>query len=244
MCESSTKIFILEVMGRHAGWIAAAGALGREGGFPAPQIIVFPEVPFDQEAFLEKVKQSVKQDGYCALVVSEGARYRDGSFLADSGGKDAFGHTQLGGVAPFIAQLIKKELGYKYHWALADYLQRSARHIASATDVDHAYAVGQAAVELALQGKNATMATIVRNPGAEYSWSVGEANLADVANVEKMMPRDFISDCGFDITAQCREYLLPLIQGESYPPYQNGIPMIAQLKKAKVEKVLNTHFSV
>jgi len=244
MCESSTKIFILEVMGRHAGWIAAAGALGREGGFPAPQIIVFPEVPFDTEAFLEKVKQSVKKDGYCAMVVSEGARYEDGSFLADSGGKDAFGHTQLGGVAPFVAQLIKKELGYKYHWALADYLQRSARHIASATDVEHAYAVGQAAVELALQGKNARMPIIVRHPGAEYSWSIGEANLADVANVEKMMPRDFISDCGFDITEKCRDYLLPLIQGESYPPYQNGIPMIAQLKKQKVAKVLNTHFSI
>jgi 6-phosphofructokinase len=244
MCETSTKIFILEVMGRHAGWIAAAGALAREENDDAPQIIVFPEIAFDQEAFLAKVKDSVKKHGFCAIVASEGAQRRDGTFLADTGGKDAFGHTQLGGVAPYIAQLIKSELGYKYHWAMADYLQRAARHIASATDVDHAYAMGQAAVEFALQGKNAIMPTIVRNPGAEYSWSIGEANLADVANVEQKMPRDFISDCGFDIAPKCRDYLLPLIQGEAYPPYKNGIPMVAKLKKVKVEKVLNTPFSV
>ncbi|MEC8812033.1 MAG: 6-phosphofructokinase [Alcanivorax sp.] len=244
MCESSTKIFILEVMGRHAGWIAAAGALARQDGFPAPQVIVFPEIPFEQEAFLAKVQQSVKQDGFCAIVVSEGAQRRDGTFLADSGGKDAFGHTQLGGVAPYLAQLIKKELGYKYHWALADYLQRAARHIASATDVDHAYTMGQSAVEFALAGKNAVMPIIVRNPGAQYSWTIGEANLAEVANVEQKMPKDFISPCGFDVTQPCLDYLQPLIQGESYPPYQNGIPMIAQLKKVKVAKVLNTHFSI
>ena len=244
MCETSTKIFILEVMGRHAGWISAAGALARADGFPAPQVIVFPELPFEQEAFLEKVRRSVKQDGYCAIVVSEGAQRRDGTFLADAGGKDAFGHTQLGGVAPYLAQLIKRELGYKYHWALADYLQRSARHIASATDVEHAYAMGQAAVEFALAGKNAVMPTIVRQPGPAYAWTVGEAPLAEVANVEQRMPRDYISDCGFDVTDACLDYLRPLIQGEAYPPYENGIPVIARLHKTRVKKILNSHFSL
>ncbi|MVF11326.1 6-phosphofructokinase [Ketobacter sp. MCCC 1A13808] len=244
MCETSTKIFIMEVMGRHAGWIAASGALARcEAGDP-PHIIVFPEIVFDRPAFLEKVKQSVKDHGYCVIVISEGARNPDGTFLADSGGKDAFGHTQLGGVAPFVANMIKGELGYKYHWAVADYLQRAARHVASAMDVEHAYAVGKAAVEFAIAGKNAVMPTIVRNPGEAYSWTIGEANLAAVANVEQMMPRDYISDCGFDITAACRDYLLPLIQGEAPPPYENGIPVVARLKKIKVEKVLNSHFSV
>ncbi|MEZ5505616.1 MAG: 6-phosphofructokinase [Gammaproteobacteria bacterium] len=244
MCETSTKIFIIEVMGRHAGWIAAAGALAREQAGDPPHIIVFPEIKFDQEAFLRKVKASVKDHGYCVIVASEGAQNPDGTFLADSGGKDAFGHTQLGGVAPYLASMIKRELGYKYHWALADYLQRAARHIASATDVEQAYAVGKAAVEFALAGKNAVMATIVRNPGPEYSWSIGEAPLSQVANVEQKMPREFISEDGFDITAPCLEYLRPLIQGESYPPYQNGIPQIARLRKVKVEKLLNTPFSL
>ncbi|MGB3620764.1 MAG: diphosphate--fructose-6-phosphate 1-phosphotransferase, partial [Ketobacter sp.] len=214
-----------------------------EAGDP-PHIIVFPEIVFDRPAFLDKVKQSVKNHGYCVIVISEGARNPDGTFLADSGGKDAFGHTQLGGVAPFVANMIKSELGYKYHWAVADYLQRAARHVASATDVEHAYAVGKAAVEFAIAGKNAVMPTIVRNPGEAYSWTIGEADLAAVANVEQMMPRDYISDCGFDITAACRDYLLPLIQGEAPPPYENGIPVVARLKKIKVEKVLNSHFSV
>ncbi|MGC1508593.1 6-phosphofructokinase [Ketobacter sp.] len=244
MCETSTKIFIMEVMGRHAGWIAASGALARREAGDPPHIIVFPEIVFDRPAFLDKVKQSVKNHGYCVIVISEGARNPDGTFLADSGGKDAFGHTQLGGVAPFVANMIKSELGYKYHWAVADYLQRAARHVASATDVEHAYAVGKAAVEFAIAGKNAVMPTIVRNPGEAYSWTIGEADLAAVANVEQMMPRDYISDCGFDITAACRDYLLPLIQGEAPPPYENGIPVVARLKKIKVEKVLNSHFSV
>lgn len=244
MCETSTKIFIMEVMGRHAGWIAASGALAREDNGDAPHIIVFPEITFDREAFLRKVKEAEKKHGFCVIVISEGAQNPDGTFLAESGGKDAFGHAQLGGVAPFLAHMIKSELGYKYHWAVADYLQRAAGHIASATDVEHAYSMGKAAVEFAIQGKNAVMPIIVRNPGAEYSWSIGEANLADVANVEQMMPRDYISECGFDITPKCREYLLPLIQGEAYPPYKNGIPVVAKLKKRKAVRVLNTHFSV
>ncbi len=244
MCETSTKIFVIEVMGRHAGWIAAAGGLAKEREGDAPHIILFPEVPFDKEKFLSKVRQSVKQTGHCVIVVSEGAQYEDGQFLADAGGKDAFGHTRLGGVAPFIASMIKDELGYKYHWAVADYLQRSARHIASATDVEQAYAVGRAAVEMAVEGKNAVMPTIVRNPGPVYSWSIGEARLADVANVERKMPMEFISDDGFGITQACRDYLEPLIQGEAYPPYRNGLPMIARLKKRKVTRKIAREFHV
>lgn len=244
MCETSTKIFVMEVMGRHAGWIAAAGALARRQAGDPPHIIVFPEIAFDTEAFLKKVETAVQEHKNCVIVISEGARYEDGRFLTESSDRDVFGHTQLGGVAPFLANLIKKELGYKYHWAVADYLQRSARHIASATDLDHAYAVGKAAVELALQGKNAVMPTIVRNPGEAYSWSIGEAPLAEVANVEQAMPRHYISECGFDITDACREYLLPLIQGEAYPPYHNGIPVTAKLKNVKVKKKLDEGFEV
>jgi len=180
----------------------------------------------------------VKAYGYCAIVVSEGAQNKDGSFLADAGGKDAFGHVQLGGVAPFVAEMVKKELGYKYHWAVSDYLQRAARHIASATDVEQAYAMGKAAVEFALAGKNAVMPTIVRKAGKKYSWSVGEAKLSDVANVEKTMPRAFISADGFSITQAARDYFSPLIQGEDYPPYKNGLPNYARLKKVLTEKKL------
>lgn len=231
MCESSTKVFVMEVMGRHAGWIAGAAGLASEQEGDAPHIILFPEIAFNKQKFLKKVKSCVKKFGYCAVVVSEGAQNKDGSFLADAGGKDAFGHTQLGGVAPFVAEMIKSELGYKYHWAVSDYLQRAARHIASATDVEQAYAMGKSAVEFALAGKNAVMPTIVRKPGKRYSWSVGEAKLADVANVEKTMPRNFISADGFSITDAARDYFSPLIQGEDYPPYKNGLPQYARLKK-------------
>jgi 6-phosphofructokinase len=244
MSETSTKVFILEVMGRHAGWIAAAGGLaaGREG--EPPHIILFPEVAFNREKFLRKVKSSVRKYGYCVVVASEGAAYADGSFLADAGTVDAFGHKQLGGVAPALADMVKTELGYKYHWALADYLQRSARHIASATDVEQAYAVGKAAVEYALQGKNAVMVTIERGKGKKYSWSLGEAPLAHVANVEQKMPRNFISRDGMGITDICRDYLSPLIYGEDYPPYKNGLPQYARLKKILVEKKLKKAFKV
>lgn len=230
MCESSTKVFVMEVMGRHAGWIAGAAGLAAEQQGDAPHIILFPEIPFEKDAFLRRVKECVKRYGFCAIVVSEGAHYKNGQFLADAGGKDAFGHTQLGGVAPFLANMIKQELGYKYHWAVADYLQRAARHIASATDVEQAYAVGKAAVEFALAGKNAVMPTIVREPGATYRWSIGEAALADVANVEKPMPREYITEDGFGITELARAYFTPLIAGEDYPPYKNGLPQYARLK--------------
>lgn len=238
MCESSTKIFVMEVMGRHAGWIAGAAGLATEQEGDAPHIILFPEIAFDKDKFLRKVKQCVKKFGYCAIVVSEGAQNKDGSFLADAGGKDAFGHVQLGGVAPFVAEMIKEATGYKYHWAVADYLQRSARHIASATDVEQAYAVGKAAVEYALAGKNAVMPTIVRGSGKRYSWHIGEAQLSDVANVEKMMPRNFISRDGFHITDQAREYFAPLIAGEDYPAFRKGLPQYARLKKVLVPKKL------
>ncbi len=244
MCDSSTKIFILEVMGRHAGWIAGAGGLAAQQEGDAPHIIIFPEIAFDKAKFLRKVKATVKKHGYCAIVASEGAQYKDGSFLADSGTVDAFGHSQLGGVAPTLATMIKDELGYKYHWALADYLQRSARHIASATDVEQAYAVGEAAVEMALAGKNAVMPGIVRGKGKKYTWSIEEAPLNKIANVEKMMPRDYISRDGFGITEKGRAYFEPLIQGEDYPPYKNGIPQYAALKKVMVEKKLKRKFNV
>ena len=239
MCESSTKVFILEVMGRHAGWIAGAAGLACEREGDAPHIIVFPEIPFRQGPFLEKVRRCVDEYGYCAIVVSEGAQSQDGGFLADAGGSDAFGHVQLGGVAPFIAELIKAETGYKYHWAVADYLQRAARHIASRTDVEQAYAVGKAAVEMALAGRNAVMPTIVREAdGDAYKWRIGEAKLGEVANIEKKMPRSYISEDGFHITEEARRYFAPLIAGEDYPEYRNGLPRYARLKNQLVKKKL------
>ena len=244
MCETSTKVFILEVMGRHAGWIAAAGGLASEKEGQPPHIILFPEIAFNKDKFLKKVKQCVKKYGYCVVVASEGAQYKDGSFLADSGNVDAFGHKQLGGVAPTLAAMVKDELGYKYHWALADYLQRSARHIASKTDVEQAYAVGKAAVEMAVAGKTAVMPAIIRGKGKKYTWSIGEAPLDQVANVEIMMPRKYISKDGLHITDECRAYLSPLIQGEDFPPFKNGLPDYAELKKVLVEKKLKKKFKI
>jgi 6-phosphofructokinase 1 len=244
MCETSTKVFILEVMGRHAGWIAASGGLAGQGEGEPPHIILFPEIPFNREAFLARVDHCVKEYGYCVVVASEGAQYEDGRFLADAGAKDAFGHTQLGGVAPALANMVKQALGHKYHWAVADYLQRSARHIASATDVEQAYAVGQAAVEMALEGKQALMPTIVREQGKPYRWKIGEAPLSDVANQEKKMPIHFITDDGFGITQDCRDYLEPLIYGESFPPFDNGLPRVAKLQNTLTEKKLKTDFQL
>jgi 6-phosphofructokinase 1 len=244
MCETSTKVFILEVMGRHAGWIAAAAGLAAEREGDAPHIILFPEIAFNREKFLARVKRTVKRQGYCVIVASEGAQYKDGTFLAESGLKDAFGHSQLGGLAPNLAQMIKSELGHKYHWAVADYLQRSARHIASQTDVDQAYALGQAAVEFALRGDNAVMPCIVRGKGKRYSWSIGEAALEDVANREKKMPRNYITRDGFNITGEARDYLAPLIMGEAYPQYRNGMPQYVRLKNIPVPRKLKTNFKV
>ena len=238
MCATSTKVFILEVMGRHAGWIAAAGALAKRHPGDAPHIILLPEVPFDEEAFLAKTQATVERAGFCVVVASEGARYADGRFVAEAGGTDAFGHTQLGGIAQALAQLVKARLGYKFHYAVADYLQRAARHIASATDVEQAYAVGRHAVELALAGRNAVMATIVRVSDQPYRWRLGDAPLAQVANVERKMPEAFISDDGFSITEAAQRYLAPLIAGEDYPPYRDGLPDYAVLKNTLVAKKL------
>ena len=240
MAKTSTKVFVLEVMGRHAGWIAAAGGLAATEDCDLPIIILFPEVTFSQTKFLAVVKEKVTQYGYVSIVVSEGVRDRSGKFLADAGTRDAFGHAQLGGVAPVIANLVRDKLGYKYHWAVADYLQRAARHIASKTDVEQAYALGKAAVKLALAGKNSVMPTIVRTSNKPYRWQVGEARLSRVANVEKMMPENFITPDGFGITAKCRQYLEPLIQGEDYPPYgKDGMPKYVQLKNVAVKKKLS-----
>ncbi len=244
MAKTSTKVFILEVMGRHAGWIAAAGGLASSKEMELPIVILFPEVSFDKDKFLAKVDAMVKQYGYCSVVVSEGVKGPDGKFLSDQGLRDAFGHAQLGGVAPVIAGIVKDGLGLKYHWGVADYLQRAARHIASKTDVNQAYAMGKAAVEFAIKGHNAVMPTIVRVANKPYKWKVGMAPLDKVANVEKMMPKDFISDDGFGITAKCRAYLEPLIQGEDYPPYKNGMPQYVRLKNVAVKKKLGTEFKL
>ena len=238
MSSTSTKVFVMEVMGRHAGWIAAASALAVDERGLGPDIILFPEIDFDKEAFIAKVNDTVAKKGQCSIVVSEGAKFADGTFLSDSGVKDAFGHAQLGGVAPVITEMIKQATGLKCHWAVCDYLQRAARHIGSRTDVEQAYALGQAAVELAVNGTNAVMPTIVRTNNNPYKWEIGQAPLSKVANIEEKMPADYISDDGFFITPKCHEYLSPLIQGEDYPSYTNGLPDYVQLKKHKVEKKL------
>lgn len=238
MAASSTKVFILEVMGRHAGWIAAASAMANEGSGQPPHIILLPERSFNPQAFLNKVDRCVKEYGYCVVVVSEGIRNQDGQFLSDAGLRDAFGHAQLGGVAPIIAQLIKSELNYKYHWAVADYLQRAARHIASQVDVDQAYALGKAAVEYAVQGHNAIMPIIVREQDEPYQWSIDKVALAEVANQEKAMPDNFISEDGMGVTDLCKRYLKPLIQGEAYPTYSGGVPDYVRLKNQLVAKKL------
>jgi ATP-dependent phosphofructokinase / diphosphate-dependent phosphofructokinase len=244
MAKTSTKVFVLEVMGRHAGWITAACGVASEDIGEAPHLPLFPEIPFDQDKFIAKVDETVKRAGFCVIGVSEGLQTADGKFLSDAGLRDAFGHAQLGGVAPVIANLVKEKLKLKYHWAVADYLQRAARHIASKTDVAQAYAVGKAAVELALKGHNAVMPAIVRKSNKPYKWSVGTADLAKVANVEKKMPRDYITTDGFHITAKCRTYLGPLIQGEDFPPFRNGLPRYVRLKNVAVPRKLGTPFKL
>jgi len=237
MAATSTKVFVLEVMGRHAGWIAAAGGLAADHGIPV--VVLFPEIEFDKPRFLARVDELVKQHGYCSVVVSEGCHYPDGTFLAEQGTRDAFGHAQLGGAAPVLAALVREKLGYKYHWALPDYLQRSARHIASKTDLDQAYAVGKKAVEYAAEGLNAVMPVIVRTSDEPYKWKIEAAPLDKIANHEKKMPKNFISKDGFGITAAARRYLAPLIQGEAPPPYgPDGLPVYVTLKNASVPKKL------
>lgn len=238
MAETSTKVFILEVMGRHAGWIAAASGLANESENLPPHLILFPEVPFNPDVFLERVQDCVNTHGYCVVVVSEGVQNEQGQFLSESGLRDAFGHAQLGGVAPVLASLVKEKLGYKYHWAVADYLQRAARHIASVTDVEQAYALGKAAVELAIEGHNAVMPTVVREQDEPYTWHIGQVPLCDVANIEQAMPKEYIREDGMGITEACRTYLRPLIQGEAYPPYVNGMPDYVRLKNELISPKL------
>ncbi len=244
MAKTSTKVFILEVLGRHAGWTAAAGGLAADQPGDAPQVILFPEIVFDEAKFLAAVDAAVKAHGFCAIVASEGLRLPSGEFLSEAGTKDAFGHAQLGGLAPLLAKLVGDTLKYKYHYAIADYLMRAARHIASKTDVEQSYAVGKSAVELALAGKSGVMVTIERQSDSPYLWTTGTAPLDKVANVEKKMPRDYITDDGFHITDKCRRYLSPLIQGEDYPPYANGVPQYVTLKNAAVPRKLKTAFEL
>ena len=237
MAKTSTKIFVLEVMGRHAGWIAAAGGLIEDEGIPV--VILFPEIEFNQDKFMAQVDAKVKEHGFCTIVVSEGIHYPDGKFLAEQGTRDNFGHAQLGGAAPVVANMIKEALGYKFHWAVADYLQRAARHLAYESDVEQAYALGEKAVEFALDGENSIMPTVDRISNDPYKWKIGKANLADVANVEKMMPMNYITDDGFGITQACKDYLYPLIKGEAYPPYkENGLPDYVTLKLQSVDRKL------
>ena len=236
MSETSTKVFILEVMGRHAGWIAAASALASTNETDPPHIILMPEVPFVKKKFIDKVKQTVANEGFCVVVASEGTRYKNGMFLADSGLTDAFGHKQLGGVAPVLAQMVSS-IGLKNHWAVSDYLQRSARHISSKTDLDQAYAVGKKAVEFALAGKNAVMPVIKRLSNKPYKWKIESASLSKVANVEKTLPKGYISKDGFTISNKGIDYLTPLIQGEPPLEFKNGIPVVAKLKNVLVKKL-------
>ena len=244
MAKTSTKVFILEVMGRHAGWIAAAGGLAGKNPEDAPHIILFPEIPFKKRAFLKRVRECVSNYDYCVIVVSEGAQFANGKFLAEAGTRDAFGHAQLGGVAPVLANMVRENLGYKFHYAIADYLQRSARHIASDVDVKQAYAVGKAAVQYALQGKTAVMPVIKRVSDKPYRWAIESAPLGRIANKEKMLPRRYITKDGFGITQAGRRYLEPLIKGENYPPYINGLPKVAKLKNKPVKPLIGTKFVV
>ena len=243
MCESSTKVFVMEVMGRHAGWIAAAAGLAGKTVDAPPHIILFPEIPFDEPAFLAKVKTTVERVGYCTVVVSEGLKDPQGKFLAEAGSVDAFGHTQLGGVGPLIAQLVKNTLGYKFHWAVPDYLQRSARHIASKVDAEQAWAVGKAAVEYALAGKNAVMPVIKRVSSTPFRWKIAPAPLTRIANIEKKLPPHFIRTDGFGITPAARRYFEPLIRGEDAPPYdaKSGLPKYATLKLKLAKKKLSAY---
>lgn len=244
MAKTSTRVFVLEVMGRNAGWITAAVGLADDAGTPIPLLLLFPEIAFDQAKFLARLDAKVKQFGYCCVGVSEGLRDSQGKLLAEAGTKDAFGHAQLGGVGPMIASVVKNELGHKFHWAVADYLQRAARHLASKTDVEQAYAVGRAAVELAVRGRNAVMPAIVRTSDKPYRWKIEPAPLDKVANVEKKLPRDYISADGYGITAKARAYLSPLTRGESFPPFRDGLPQYVRLKNVAVEKKLASSFKI
>jgi 6-phosphofructokinase 1 len=244
MAKTSTKVFVLEVMGRHAGWITAAVGMAEDARTPIPLVLLFPEIPFDEAKFMAAVQARVEAVGYCCVGVSEGLQNAEGKLMAEAGTKDAFGHAQLGGVGPLIAKLVQDRLRYKYHWAVADYLQRAARHIASKTDLEQSYAVGRAAVKLALDGHNAVMPAIIRVSDRPYRWKIGIAPLTEIANREKMLPRDFISGDGYGITGKARLYLAPLIKGEAPPPYRDGLPRYVRLRNVAVPKKLAATFDI
>ena len=244
MAKTSTKVFVLEVMGRHAGWITAAVGMAEDPATPIPLVLLFPEIAVRRAEFLAAVDARVKRHGYCCVGVSEGLQNAEGKLMAEVGTKDAFGHAQLGGVGPRVASIVRDRLGYKFHWAVADYLQRAARHLASKTDLEHSYAVGKAAVVLAIAGSNAVMPAIVRTSDKPYRWKIAAVPLDKVANLEKMLPRDFITADGFGITAKARAYLAPLIRGEDFPPFKDGLPQYVRLKNVAVPKKLATDFKV
>ena len=244
MAKKSTKVFVLEVMGRNAGWITAAVGMAEDAATPIPLMLLFPEIPFDEAKFTAAVEAHVKRSGYCCVGVSEGLRSADGKLMAEAGTKDAFGHAQLGGVGPLVAGIVRDRLNYKFHWAVADYLQRAARHIASKTDLEHSYAVGKAAVQLAISGRNAVMPAIIRKSDSPYRWKIEAVPLEQVANVEKKLPQDFIGADGFGITEKARAYLAPLIRGETFPPFKDGVPRYVRLKNVAVPKKLATEFKV
>jgi 6-phosphofructokinase len=244
MAKTSTKIFVLEVMGRHAGWITAAVGLAEDKETPIPLVLLFPEIAFDEARFLNAVREKTERFGYCCVGVSEGLLNVDGKLMADAGTRDAFGHAQLGGVGPQIAQLIRDKLNYKYHWAVADYLQRAARHLASKTDLEQSYAVGKAAVQFALAGHNAVMPAIIRSSDSPYRWKIEAAPLSKIANKEKKLPRSYITRDGFGITEKARTYLTPLIRGEAPPPFKNGVPQYVRLKNIAIEKKLSDVFTL
>jgi len=242
MCETSTKVFILEVMGRHAGWLAASAGVIKEKTGDAPHLILLPEIKFNQSLFLKKVKEATIKYGYCVIVASEGIKDGKNKFLSDSGLKDSFGHAQLGGVAPILSSIITEKLKYKVHWAVSDYLQRAARHIASKVDVNQAYTLGLESIKLAKTDINNIMLTIKNDSTRQnYKWSISSTNLDNVANVEKMLPKSFIKSNNFEITNSCKQYILNLIQGEDYPTYQNGFPKYAKLKCETIKKKLTSY---
>jgi 6-phosphofructokinase 1 len=244
MAKTSTKVFVLEVMGRNAGWITAAVGMAQDATTPVPLVLLFPEIPFDEAKFTAVVEANVKEFGYCCIGVSEGLRNADGKLMAEAGTKDAFGHAQLGGVGPLVAGIVRDRLNYKFHWAVADYLQRAARHIASKTDLEHSYAVGKAAVQLAVAGRNAVMPAIIRKSDSPYRWKIEAVPLDRIANVEKRLPRDVITADGFGITEKARAYLAPLIRGETFPPFKDGVPRYVRLRNVAVPKKLETEFKI
>ena len=238
MSQTSTKVFILEVMGRHAGWLAASSGIIKTKAEEPPHIILFPEVEFKQTDFLRKVRGVINKYGYCVIVASEGIKSKN-KFISDSGLKDSFGHAQLGGVAPVLSNMITSKLNIKVHWAVSDYLQRSARHIGSRVDVEQAYMLGKSGIDYAKKNITDVMLTIIRvNNKSKFQWKVSHTPLDNVANQEKMLPRNFIKSNGYEISKSCRSYITDLTQGEDYPSYANGFPRYANLNCKTIKKKL------